>query len=160
MRKWIQDQRGQALVEMAIVVPILLLIVFGIIEFGYIYYHQLDITSAARMGARSAAVKSSSNDYIVVQDLAVQLGVLKSDLTATTGTTVIHMPNQANPYITWTWTNGSDTGTGEIEVTRDSESVTMAIGYPVFIVAPFIDRAFSGHQVIDLRSSAVMNSEV
>lgn len=55
-RSRIKNQRGQALVEMALVLPILLLIVFGIIEFGRIYTYQLQINSFARLGARTAAV--------------------------------------------------------------------------------------------------------
>ena len=58
----IKDQRGQGMVEMALVLPILLLIVFGIIEFGRVYTYQLEINSIARQGARTAAV-SSEADY-------------------------------------------------------------------------------------------------
>lgn len=47
--------RGAVAVEAAIVAPILLLLVIGIVEFGYAYKDQLTITSAVRSGARIAS---------------------------------------------------------------------------------------------------------
>jgi len=47
---------GQALVEMAIVLPFLLLLVCGIIEFGRAMYIKNTLTSAARAGVRAAVV--------------------------------------------------------------------------------------------------------
>ena len=64
-RSRIKDQRGQALVEMALVLPILILVVFGIIEFGRIYTYQLQINSVARQGARTAAVGKLVDDPTV-----------------------------------------------------------------------------------------------
>lgn len=43
-------------------VPLLLILVFGIIEFGIIFNTKLVITSAAREGARKAAVTSVQNE--------------------------------------------------------------------------------------------------
>jgi uncharacterized protein (UPF0333 family) len=37
-----RDNRGQALLEFALVLPVLLLLVFGIIEFGLIFFDNLD----------------------------------------------------------------------------------------------------------------------
>ena len=48
--------RGAAAVEFALVLPLLLLIVFGIIDFGRLLNAQLTLTQAAREGARLAAV--------------------------------------------------------------------------------------------------------
>lgn len=47
---------GAAALEFALVVPILLLLVMGIIEFGFLFQGQLAVTHAAREGARLAAV--------------------------------------------------------------------------------------------------------
>ena len=49
-------ERGQAMVEFAIVVPILLVLVFGIIQFGIVFNHSLTLTDAVRAGARQGAV--------------------------------------------------------------------------------------------------------
>ncbi len=49
-------QRGQAMVEFAIVAPILLLILMGIMQLGVVYNNWVTLTDAARAGARKAAV--------------------------------------------------------------------------------------------------------
>jgi Flp pilus assembly protein TadG len=51
---------GTAVVEFALVLPLLLLLVFGTINFGALMYDQSVITNAAREGARWAAVHSSA----------------------------------------------------------------------------------------------------
>ncbi|HEX3031513.1 MAG TPA: TadE/TadG family type IV pilus assembly protein [Bacillota bacterium] len=55
-KRILNDEKGQALVEMALVAPILLLLVFGIVEFGRIFNTYLVVTNAAREGARAAVV--------------------------------------------------------------------------------------------------------
>lgn len=47
---------GAALVEFAIILPILFLLIFGIIEFGWAFFQSLDVRHGAREGARLAAV--------------------------------------------------------------------------------------------------------
>ena len=54
--KKLKRQRGAALVEFAIVVPLLLTLVFGMIEFGVLLYDQQVITNASREGARAGIV--------------------------------------------------------------------------------------------------------
>ncbi len=48
--------RAAATVELAIVLPILLMLLFGIVEFGLIFKDALLVQQAAREGARAAAV--------------------------------------------------------------------------------------------------------
>jgi Flp pilus assembly protein TadG len=47
-----RSERGAAAVEFALVMPLLLLLVFGIVEFGLIMNRQITVTHAAREGAR------------------------------------------------------------------------------------------------------------
>ena len=49
-------ETGAALVEFAIITPLLLVLVFGIIEFGRAYNAQNTLTHAAREGAREYAI--------------------------------------------------------------------------------------------------------
>lgn len=62
MRRLVKNMRGQAMVEMAIVLPILLAMVFGIIEFGNIYSHQLEVNNLARHSVRTAVVSPPADD--------------------------------------------------------------------------------------------------
>ncbi|MFC6238780.1 TadE/TadG family type IV pilus assembly protein [Longivirga aurantiaca] len=54
------DDSGAAAVEFALVVPLLLLIVFGIINFGVLFSQQVSINNAVREGARRAVVGDPS----------------------------------------------------------------------------------------------------
>jgi Flp pilus assembly protein TadG len=55
--------RGQSLVEFAVVLPIFLLILSGILDFGFLLYSRMTVISATREGARVAidAPKTSTN---------------------------------------------------------------------------------------------------
>lgn len=59
MRLIRREPRGQALVEFALVFPIALLVIFGIIVFGLYIFYQQQLTNVAREAARYAAIHSS-----------------------------------------------------------------------------------------------------
>lgn len=65
MRQMIKEERGQSMVEMALVLPLLLALVFGIIEFGHIYSTKIEMNNLARQAVRTAVV-SDKADYNTV----------------------------------------------------------------------------------------------
>ena len=89
-------QRGQALVEMALVLPIFLILVMGIVDFGLGLRAWISITNSAREGARLAAVHAScdsirqrvedSSGGLVTDDS--QISIDPSDCDFTTGDSV------------------------------------------------------------------------
>ena len=66
-------ERGQSLVETAVVLPILLLLVVAIVDFGRAFDAYIILTNAAREGARFGAIKPSLTEeevkQIVVDDV-------------------------------------------------------------------------------------------
>ncbi len=54
-RTFRESERGAALVEFALVLPVIVIITFGMISSGIAYNHKLDMTHAAREGARYGA---------------------------------------------------------------------------------------------------------
>ncbi len=52
---------GQAMVEFALILPIFLLILCGIIDFGWLFYNQLSLNNACREGARYAVVNTAED---------------------------------------------------------------------------------------------------
>lgn len=58
-----KNDRGVAAVEFALVAPVLILLVLGIIEFGWLFNGWVTITSAAREGARIATVKDGDDNF-------------------------------------------------------------------------------------------------
>ena len=51
-----RSEDGQAITEFAIVLPILMMLLLGIIQFGIIFNNYITLTDATRAGARKAAV--------------------------------------------------------------------------------------------------------
>jgi Flp pilus assembly protein TadG len=64
MKRAQDNQRGQAMVEFVIVAPILLLLVFGIIQFGILIHNYVTLTDAVRAGARQASVSRTASDPV------------------------------------------------------------------------------------------------
>ena len=65
-RGWRED--GQALVEFALVLPVLLVLVTAILQFGLLFNNYITLTDAVRSGARSLALGRGLSDPC---DLAV-----------------------------------------------------------------------------------------
>jgi TadE-like protein len=67
--QWIRAENGQALVEFALVTPLLLMLIIGIIEFGRAWNMSQVITDATRQGARTASILGNDvNPAVVVGD--------------------------------------------------------------------------------------------
>ena len=62
--KRMRSEKGAALLEAAITVPIILLISVGIFEFGRAYQTQQVLVNAAREGARIAVIEGTSDENI------------------------------------------------------------------------------------------------
>jgi Flp pilus assembly protein TadG len=60
----LRRQEGQAMVEFVIVAPIVLLLVFGLVQFGILFNNYVALTDAVRNGARQAAVSRSLQDPV------------------------------------------------------------------------------------------------
>ena len=71
LRTFAGSERAAALVEFAIVLPILLLIVFGIVDFGRALYTANNLTSAVREGARLASTQISPDPTVAASKTAV-----------------------------------------------------------------------------------------
>jgi Flp pilus assembly protein TadG len=93
-----QGQRGTATVEFGLLLPVLILIVSGIIEFGVALYDKAVITNASREGARAG---------IVLRVPAVSPAEITTRVTNYTGNTLltlgapsvvtVEFPVQTNP---------------------------------------------------------------
>ena len=53
--------RGQSLVEFALVLPVLAVILFAIVQFGFLFAGQVGLTNAVRDAARTAAVNQGAD---------------------------------------------------------------------------------------------------
>ncbi len=70
----IKNKKGQSIVELALLLPVILMLLLGIVEFGRVYGSYMIITNASRQGARAGAVGANDADVIqIVKDNASTL---------------------------------------------------------------------------------------
>jgi Flp pilus assembly protein TadG len=78
-RRLLADQSGASAVEFALVMPLLVVMLMGIIDFGRVWNRQQVITDAAREGARWAVVKDDADKQAtvtaVIQDRLTAAGM-------------------------------------------------------------------------------------
>jgi Flp pilus assembly protein TadG len=89
-------ERGQAMVEFAVVLPVLVVLLFGVVQCGVAFNNYETLTDAVRAGARAAAVSRTDTDPVATATTAVRDSA--ADL------------NQSNlgVSVTSTWAQGSD----------------------------------------------------
>lgn len=111
MMKLRREQNGQALVEMALVIPFFLLLLFGVIEMGRIGHTYITVSSAARAGARLATIGGS--------DIEIREAVLNSAPTLNSSALTVEVtPNQPNR--------------------KSGQGVSVQVTYPVQLIIPVI----------------------
>jgi len=108
-----RDQRGAAAVEFAIVLPLLMLLLLGILEFGWMFNQQISLTNAAREAARYYAVHLNDTPAGTVAD-AQSAGRAAAPTVNWTGGTITITPNCSGPQ----------TGTVSAQATIPMHSLT------------------------------------
>ena len=76
-----KSERGANLVEFALVAPLLILLVFGIIEFSWVFAQNLNIRHGAREAARLAAV-----DHTPLADVCGRMDIVSGASISFSGT--------------------------------------------------------------------------
>lgn len=134
MRRKKDRESGQAMVEFALVLPILLLIVCGIIDFGWLFFNQLSLDNACREGARYATVHSINEDCEAL--------------------TAEHVQNIISPVID----NVTVTITYSSEADRLAGDVTVKLEAQMNILTPVLG-IISGGQTRPITSEVTMKVE-
>ncbi len=81
----IKSEKGASAVEFALILPILIILVFGIVEFGIAFNNYITITHAAREGARIAAVDLNNPDLKnIIIERAYPVPITPDDITIST----------------------------------------------------------------------------
>jgi len=74
----INNQKGAAAVEFALVLPLLLIFIFGVIEFGLLLYNKQVITNAVREGCRTGVVMRDSSLRVSAADFLAEDNLIKN----------------------------------------------------------------------------------
>jgi Flp pilus assembly protein TadG len=97
-----RQERGAAAVEFALVVPVLMAVVFGIVEVGTFYQRQIQLSNGAMIGARSVAHGSPATT--AKSAAASAAGVSTTDVTvgtcSSTGSSVTVTINSSKTAVT------------------------------------------------------------
>lgn len=129
LKRRILKHKGQTLVETALVLPIILLLIFGIIEFGRILSTNIIVSNASREGARYSAVGYT--------DEQVRTTVTAKTSTLTIGEININHENQ---------------GTEE-------EKVTVTVTCNHTLITPIVSKLISESGTFNIESSTEMRVE-
>ena len=81
----IKSEKGASAVEFALILPILIILVFGIVQFGIAFNNYITITHAAREGARIAAVDLNNPDLKnIIIERAFPVQITEDDIVIST----------------------------------------------------------------------------
>lgn len=150
-------QRGQALVEFAIVLTPLTLLMMGIIQLGLVFNAYITLSNATREGARAASIYVYDRTKTKSQNDAARLAVMRSALTNGMGLLTKTAPQlvQGDQTITYTLPSGvvdSDTRAGQFARVRGH--------YHLDLIVPLIADLLpleSGRLALDAEVTVVIN---
>ncbi len=131
LHRFRKSERGGALIELAVVLPVLILVAIGVMDYGRVFYTSIAVSNAARAGAEwgSYSEGARSDKFAEMGDFAKLEGAQAATITVTAnrvcrcGLTVV------------TCSSTSDCGGGYgpaaefVEVTA-SKTVTLFLKYP------------------------------
>ena len=144
MKAWMDNQRGTAAIEFAIVLPLLMVFIFGIIEFGLVFYNKAMVTNASREAARSG---------IVYRDPPLTVAEMQSVVDSYCGGRLISFGGGPSP--TTTVPSGECTNHG------DELVVNVAYQYEFLLLPDFLTAFFTGGMPgsIDISAETRMRCE-
>ena len=122
-RRLLKRQRAQSLVELAFVLPVLMILVFGIVDFGMGLHSWIVLTNSTREGARLAVTHAPSSGSLHCSPLPAA-GSIERKVCDTAVN-----PKASNVTITVT---NADPG-----VTKSGQPVTVKVDYQYNLITPF-----------------------
>lgn len=143
LRRFLQSERGQGLVELTLLLPVVTLLLLGVMEGGRIFSSYIELENAAREGARYASINCTT------------MAVPGEQVPAWTASTLA-------PWLASRLSSLSP-GSLVVELSRESSGdgsevwVDLSLQYPLEIVTPVIS-SLTGNP-LNLRSRMVMRGE-
>jgi Flp pilus assembly protein TadG len=139
------DRRGQSLVEFALILTPLMLILLGIIQFGFIFNSYVTMTNAVREGGRTATIHIYNRSLSKSQNDLARNEAIRLALTGSMNMLQTSSPNFANGG---SWSSSGDVFTnGDLVVQYDGlpasdprtgQRVTVRATYHQDLIIPLI----------------------
>ncbi len=125
-------ERGAALVEFALTLPLLLVVIAGIVDFGFVFQRYEVITNAAREGARLASLPDYQTDTTMIQTRV--RSYVQQGLSLSNGALNTVMP-ASNVVVTNTPFTVS---TGAATYTVQASTVTVTYNHSFLLLQPIL----------------------
>ena len=133
------DESGAAAVEFALVLPVFVMVVFGIIAFGIVFAQQLALGNSARQASRYGVVSGRTCSDIIseAKSSAGTIGMAGSDVAVTVkvGSTVASASNKCGGAGTVQPCTGSTTGQNVYVTTAYTSNLII----PLAVIDPSFD---------------------
>lgn len=143
----LKSERGAELIEFALIFPLLLLVMLGIVDFGFMFQRYEVLTNATREGARMAVLPGYS-----VADVKSRV----CDYLTTGGVPTTGCPDPTNPLITVT----DDTITVPDGTALDVKRVQLSYTHNYMFIQPIISlMGGSWNNVKPITTVAIMRTE-
>lgn len=112
IRRVVDDDAGVAAVEFALVLPVLMTLLMGILDWGYYFYLNETVITAAREGARVGVIQSTAalaetEAEATATAYLTNLGIAIGDGTNEASTVDASQPSDTSPNMTMTVTIGT-----------------------------------------------------
>lgn len=111
-------ERGTTMAEFAIIAVVFFMIIFGIIEFGRLFYTHNALTDAARRGARYAVLHKKSDIDCVKKVVVFGETNVNPTTCVETGLPLINGLTTTNVIVTYAPDYGMNLGTATVEITN------------------------------------------
>ncbi|MEX0800455.1 MAG: TadE/TadG family type IV pilus assembly protein [Dehalococcoidia bacterium] len=133
-RFWRRGEKGQSLVEFTFLVPIFLILVFAIVDFGMGFHAWISITNGAREGARLGAVLATEQE---IEDRVYE---------------AVTLPDEgSNMVVSVTNAQGQPGESVVVEVDYDYELITPLAGLVQFLTGDAIGQTLNLNSTADMR---------
>ncbi len=153
-----KTREGQSIVEMALLLPVMLIALFGIIEFGYLIFAYSMVSQAARNGAEAAAQLPPHETWLQLRnnppanypgftaDACVRgiMNAIRSDIVLFDGSA--NEGRRIEDYVVIRYPEG-----GQTRNLSDRGPIEIEINYPVRGITPLFDLIGFGENTITLR---------
>jgi hypothetical protein len=123
-----RKRAGQGIVEFAVTLPVFMMLLLGMLEFGFVFRHHLGLEYATREGARMAAALGNGTDQVVCADVDKNV-IAALQRVATSPGTAIKLANISEIRIYAADVDGAQIG-GQVNVWVPGNGPTVD-GYPL-----------------------------
>ena len=153
------ESRGQALVEFALVIPIVMLVMVGLFDLGRVVFVNNSLSDGARNGARHAATDPRGAAYCANVDEAVRSAIRGQPL-STYIVALVTIDGNGNPLDTYVVCQNGANGAGRATMIADREvtpgdRVTVELQADVDLAVGFVAQA-AGQSTFTLQAESTM----